>query len=85
MIMRASAIAAAIISKGHSYRESNCEGRRRVVQREPSRATVCNCLLYPMVNRVSTVSVAISGRYRRYRFDAAAAGIWNSIDPLRDA
>lgn len=29
---------------------------------------------YPILSRVSTVSAAISGRYSRYRLDAAADG-----------
>ena len=41
--------------------------------------------LYPVFNRISAVSVAISGRYSRYRLDAAPAGISNSIVPIRDA
>jgi len=40
--------------------------------------------LHPALSRVSTVSVAISGRYSRYRPDAAADGISNPTVPLRD-
>lgn len=41
-------------------------------------------IAYPACSRVITVSAAFSGRYSRNRPDAAAAGIWNSMRPLRD-